>query len=296
MDEGTNNKKTLYLGVINALLTAFFIASMNLFGKLLGDNHNAVEITFYRNLIALFLLLVGLVLFRKLYLLKTQRPFAQFIRALVGTAGMVMSIWTYILLPMAEATTLVFTAPLFVVIMSYPFLGERVGLWRSLSVMTGFIGVLVLIDFDGDYNMIGLLIGLLAGLFNAGVAICLRWLGSSENASTTVFYFLFYGLVGTGLCLPFIGTIPSEGDYIYISAIGVVGLAGLLVKTQAYRQGSAATISAISYTMIIWAALFDYVIWAMLPRVEVFIGAFIIIASNLFILWRETRKTQQTTS
>lgn len=277
-------------GVLYALVAAAMLTTMNMFAKLMSVIHNPVEITFYRNLIAIILLLAGLVILRKLHLLKTKRPRAQFIRSAVGTISMFFCIWTISLMPLTTATAFIFTAPLFVILLSYPLLKERVGPLRFIAVIVGFSGVLLMTQPEGGVSGFAVIIGLCAGFLNGLVAICLRWLGNTENTATTNFYFFLYGLIGTAIAMPFIYNEPTEATSLHIIAIGVVGLLSLLFKTQGYRLGSAAFISPISYTMLIWALLFDYFIWDDVPTLPVVAGALIIISSNIFIVWRENRK------
>jgi drug/metabolite transporter (DMT)-like permease len=277
-------------GVAFALSAAIMLSTMNMFAKLLGEFYSPIEISFYRNIIAIVLLLGGLAVLGKLSLLKTKRPKAQFIRSIVGTIGMIFTMWTVTILPLTTATALIFTAPLFVVLMSYPLLKEPVGLMRLTAVAIGFLGVILIAQPENDVSLTDLMIGLIAGFLNGLVAICLRWLGNTESTATTNFYFLFYGLIGTSLAMPFIGEMPTVETSPWIVGVGIVGLLSLLLKTQGFRLGPAALISPISYTMMIWAITFDYFIWNTVPNIAVTTGATIIISSNIFILWRENRK------
>lgn len=278
------------LGVGFALGAAIMLASMNMFAKLLSDLHDPIEITFWRNLIAMTLLLIGLIGLKKLHLLKTKRPWAQFWRSIIGTTGMIFSVWATALMPLTTATAFIFTAPLFVIILSYPLLKERVGIYRFIAVILGFSGVLLIATPEGGLSALALTVGLLAGLFNGMVAIFLRWLGTTENTATTNFYFFLYGLIGTGIAMPFLYTQPSGQTPLWIIGIGVVGLLSLLFKTQGFRLGPASLISPISYSMLIWASLYDFYIWKDAPSLSVIAGTFIIITSNIFILWREQKK------
>ena len=290
----TPHKDEPLKGVAYALSAAFMLSTMNMIAKMIGAFYGPIEITFYRNIVAIILLVIGLAVLGKLSLLKTKRPKAQFIRSFIGTVGMLFCMWAVMLLPLTTFVALQFTAPLFVVLLSYPLLKEPVGLLRLGAVLVGFIGVLIVAQPDSNIPSLYVLIGLTAGFFNGLVAICLRWLGNTENTATTNFYFLFYGLIGTGLCMPFVGDLPTSDTSPWIVGLGVVGLLSLLLKTQGFRLAPAALISSISYTMMIWAILFDYFIWQSTPSMTVIIGAFVIISSNLFILYRENRKRKVT--
>lgn len=280
--------KTL-LGISFALMAAFMLSTMNVLAKMLGQYMGPVEITFFRNIVSIALLIAILLFIKKLSVLKTERIWAHLIRATVGTTGMVLIMWSFILMPLTTATSLNFTAPLFVTLLSYPLLKEKVGLFRLSFILIGFVGVIIIAQPENEISKLALAVGLAGGFMNGLVAICLRWLGSTESTLTTNFYFLFFGLLGTAVFMPFVGEVPDVDITPLIILIGVVGLASLLLKTQGFRLAPAAIISPISYTMMVWAILFDYLIWDIMPSKMLLLGALIIVGSNLVIIWRENK-------
>lgn len=265
------------------------LSTMNVLAKMLGQYMGPVEITFFRNIVSIVFLIVILIFIKKLSVLKTERIWAHLIRATVGTTGMVLIMWSFILMPLTTATSLNFTAPLFVTLLSYPLLKEKVGLFRFAFIFIGFLGVIIIAQPENEISTLALAVGLGGGFMNGLVAICLRWLGSTESTLTTNFYFLFFGLVGTAFFMPFVGEVPDVKITPLIILIGAVGLASLLLKTQGFRLAPAAIISPISYTMMIWAILFDYLIWDVAPTKMLILGASIIVGSNLVIIWRENK-------
>lgn len=278
--------------MVLGFFTGLLLACMNLMAKLLGDVFIAVEITFARNVVAFAFLIAGCVVMRRFDLFKTKRPAAQFIRAAIGTTSLFFTIWSYTLLPLADATVLLFTQPLWVVLMSYPILGEKVGPLRIAAVLIGFTGVFIIANPSGEMDIFGLSVGLMAGFLNGLVALCLRWLGRTESASTTVFYFVFLGLIGTGLILLFFpnsnfSSANISDNFWPMIGLGVFGLGSLITKTHSYRLGPASVVTPVGYTMILWAGLFDYFLWNRLPTTTLIIGGAVIISSNIFILWRE---------
>ncbi|MEM8832960.1 MAG: DMT family transporter [Pseudomonadota bacterium] len=283
------------LGVGYALSAGLMLATMNMCAKLLTDIFNPIEITFYRNIVSIFFLISLVFLWKKISLLyKTKRPYAQLIRAVVGSTGMFFCIWAVLIMPLSVATAFIFTAPLFVTLLSPLILKEKVGIIRIVSTFIGFSGVLLIAQPETISEPWMILVGLAAGFFNGWVAICLRWLGSSEHTVTTNFYFFLYGTIMTVLLFPFSGiSVPPVESYTIILGLGIAGLASLILKTQGFRYGPASLISPISYTMIIWAVLFDYIFWQTTPTIYTLLGSSVIIGSNLFIIWREHRKNQE---
>ena len=290
-----NVKSNLILAITFASINALMLAGMSLFAKMLTQYYGPVEVTFFRNAFSAVALLVGLVFIKKLHLLKTKRPVAHLFRGAIGTAGIVLGAWALSMLPLAETTVLLFTSPLFTVLLSFLILKEKVGLYRFGAVILGFTGVIIIANPGSETNtipLLGLMVGLGWGFFSGSVDTCLRWMGKTENANATVFYFVLFGTVTTGLHWPWAEVKYTEFsiDILWIiCGLGLTGLLSLLAKTQSFRLGEASIIAPIMYSMIIWTMLFDYLFWDKLPTWNVITGATIIISSNLFILYRETK-------
>lgn len=288
--------KTTYIAIMFALINAFMLAGMSLFSKLLFTYFGPIEITFFRNFISVIALSAGLFFFGKFILLKTQRPFAHLLRSAIGTSGIVIGTWALTLMPLAETTVLLFTSPLFVVLLSYPILKEPVGIYRLSAVFVGFIGVLIMINPGQDMNalpVLGIVLALIWGFESACVDICLRWMGKTENSMATTFYFCLFGSIACGLHWPWAEVKPNaiSFDALWIIlGLGGTGVLALLAKTQSFRLGEASLIAPVMYTMIIWSLLFDYLFWDKIPSINTIAGASLIIASNLFILYREAKK------
>lgn len=272
-----------------ALSAACLLSIMNVVSKTLTETLNPIEVTFWRNLVALILLVPIVLAFKKQHLFKTKRIKGQFFRAFVGTIGMAMAVWMFSLLSLAEGIAISFTAPLFVIILSRPFLKETVGLPRIMAALIGFSGVLVIAQPWNELSMdtLGITVGLCFAALNASVILSLRWLGDTEASTTTVFYFLFFGLIGTGLFMPFIATPLPQSQWWLLGVLGFVGLVSLILKTESYRWGAAALVAPLSYSLLLWAIFFDWLIFDVVASKNILIGAGIIIASNAFILWRE---------
>lgn len=291
-------RDNLLLAAFYGLLNAFMLGLMSLFAKLLSGMMGPVEVTFFRNLVSFGAVVLWLWSMREFSSLKTNRPWGHVVRSAIGTGGIVLGAWALAIMPLAETTILLFTAPLFIVALSYPVLGERVGIYRIGAVITGFIGVLIMAapGADSALPLFGVMLGLAWGFSAGAVDLCLRRLGSTEKTSTTVFYFLLFGLLATGVHLPFAEFAPgafAAMSLLIILGLGLSGWGSLMSKTQSYRLAPAAYVAPLTYTMIIWTVLFDYLFWDRVPSWNVALGATIIIASNIFILWREYAKKIQ---
>ena len=277
-------------------INASMLAGSAVACKFLAEFFGPVEIIFFRNLVALSMLVIGYITLRRKLVLKTNRPWHQALRAAIGTISVIIGVWAISLLPLAEMTVLFFTSPLFVVILSPILLKEKIGLFRMTTAVIGFSGILVMATPSNDIPILGLCVGLAYGFGAALVDICLRWLGNTENASTTTFYFMSLGLFVTSLYLPFSNTIQNfEWSWwiiILLLGLGFTNVLALLAKSESFRRAQASIIASITYTMIIWTIMFDYMIWDRIPSLTTLTGAIIIITSNLFILYREQKAAQ----
>ncbi len=289
-------KQNLWLAIGFASTNAFMLAGMSLFAKILGQYYGPVEVTFFRNAFSLLALFFWLYFARELYLLKTDRPWAHVLRGAIGTFGIAVGMWAIQILSIAETTVLLFTSPLWTLLLSVMFLKESIGKYRIAAIILGFIGVIIVANpFSGNLQLpfLGLLLGLSWGFASGCVDTILRWIGSTENAKATTFYFCLFGTITCGLHWPFAEIDPaglSLPAFWAICGIGATGVIALLSKTQSFRLGEATVIAPMMYTMIIWAMLFDYLFWNKIPSWNVILGALIIICANLIILLRERQQ------
>lgn len=290
------------LGISFALVNAAMLGGMSLFAKLLSGYFGPIEVTFFRNIISLIFMFLWLISAKDLIKLKTDRPFAHLFRGAVGTTGIVIGVCALSMMPLAETTILLFTSPLFVVLLSYPVLREPVGIFRLSAVLVGFLGVIIMANPSAAADqlpLLGIALGLLWGFLAGCVDVTLRWMGRTENSTTTVFYFVLFGTLTCALHWPFAEIQPNSFsiDALWIIiALGMTGVLSLLAKTQSFRLAEASLIAPVMYTMIIWTMLFDYLFWDKLPSSNIILGAIIIITSNMFIFYRESqlKKCSQT--
>jgi len=290
----SNYKNHPIKGAGFSAINAFMLSCSAVVCKFLAEYFGAIEIIFFRNLFGIPLLVIGFLILRQTLTLKTERPWHHLLRSSIGTVAVIIGVWAISLLPLAEMTILFFTCPMFVIILSAIFLKEKIGIYRISAVIACFIGVIIIASPENDITPLALTTGLLYAFGAAAVDICLRWLGNTENSSTTTFYFLTFGLIATALYLPASNTIQNfEWSWpllLLLTGLGVSNIIALLAKSQSFRLAEASIIAPITFTMIIWAGLFDYIIWNRIPSLELIIGGTIIIASNLIVIYREEIK------
>lgn len=276
---------------MSAALGAFFMFTvMNMFAKLLSANHSVIEIAFYRNLIASIPFLVMVFVFgqREILVLRSK-PVLVGVRAILGSLSLMVTFAAFSLMPMADTTALLFTSSLFIPILGVLFLRESVGPWRWSAVVAGFVGVIIMARPSGHFYSIGILVALCAAMMHAALQVILRFLGRYESPETISFYFFIIGTFVTALPLPFIAVKPELSEVPLLFGVGLTGAAAQWLLSVAFRNAKAAIVTVFNYSGIVWATLFGWLIWNEWPLPNVMLGAGIVIASNLLMIWREAR-------
>lgn len=274
-----------------AAMGAYFMFSvMFMIAKILSARHTVFEIAFYRNMIGCipFLFVIFAMRRRDILVLRTK-PRLVAIRAVIGTASLIVTFTAYSLMPMADTTALLFTASLFIPVLGVIILKESVGPYRWSAVIIGFAGVVIMARPTGDVFVLGITVALCAALLHATLQIILRYLGRYESPETISFYFLGIGTILTAFALPFVAVAPTLREVPLLVGVGLSGATAQWLLSIAYRNAPAAVVTVFNYTNIIWATLFGWMIWNEWPLPAVVTGATIVIASNILIIWRESR-------
>lgn len=271
------------------LVATVLFSVMLLLVKLTGERNIALpETLFFRQALPALSIFGWLAARGQIGRLRTQRPWIHARRALIGGTGMFLTLGVVRLLPLAEATILGFTTPIFAVILSALFLKEKVGPWRWTAVIMGLIGVVVIAGPDTtSLPPFGVAVGIGAAFMVALVTIQVRDLGRTEEPITVVFYFsafsapvLALGLIGQDLGHDAIG-------WAMLAGIGISGLFAQIAMTASLRFGSVSSVIVVDYIQLAWATFWGWLIFNHLPPATTWLGAPIIIGASLLIAWRE---------
>ena len=278
------------LGMAAGLGAFFMFTIMNVFAKILSENHSVIEVAFYRNLIgALPFLFMVFVLGDRDMLVIRRKPWTVALRAIFGLISLAITFFAFSLMPMADTTALLFTSSLFIPILGVIFLKERVGPWRWSAVIIGFAGALVMVNPTGDVYALGVTIALIAAFMHASLQLALRYLGGHERPETVTLYFFLIGTIAMALPLPFVMVTPTWQEVPLLLGVGLTGAAAQWLLSTAFKNAPAAIVTVFNYSGIVWATIFGWLIWSDWPLPEVFAGAGVVIASNILIIWRESR-------
>jgi drug/metabolite transporter (DMT)-like permease len=276
-------------GIAIRTLATLLLTSMFAIAKVAqGYGVNVVEIVFFRQLLAIVPVLMLVLIGPGLASLKTRRPWMHASRTAVGTTGMMLNFLTLTLLPLAETQALWFTTPLFATVLSAMILREAVGFHRWSAVAIGFVGVLIVVQpQSGHLPILGAVTGLVSALLTAFVTILLRQLGRTEPALTTVFWFFTMSAIPLAFLMPWFAQAHPPVVWGLLALMGLVGGLGQVALTLSLQHAPVSTLAPVDYASLIWSTLFGIFLFAEIPTPWTWFGAPLIVASGLYIVWRE---------
>lgn len=305
------------LGIIFVLLGVFSISINDLLIKQLSGGYPLHQIVFVRSSIGIMFSLIIVQFEGGWGILRTDRPWLHATRGVMIVIANMTFFLALAVLPLADATALFFAAPLFITVLSIPFLGEKVGPLRLTAVAVGFVGVVIMqrpwaSTSTLEVSRTILLLPVLAALTYAMNQLLTRKLGVSSKASAMAVYIqamfilvsvLFYLVAGDGrfaegatngsvIFLLRAWVWPAESDMWVFVGLGVNSAIIGYCLSQAYRLADAATIAPFEYIGLPLAVVWGYVFFNDLPEIEVWIGITLILGAGLFVFLRERQKAR----
>jgi len=266
------------------------LATQDAFTKWLIADFHAGEIIFYRSIFG-FLPLIPLIYFNGgLASLSLKQPGGVWSRGVVALITSVFVALSFIKLPLAEAAALIFTSPLFLTAMSPFLLREHVGWQRWSAVLFGFAGVLVMIQPGSVGFTIWVLFPLTAAICSASRDVMTRRLGMVDSATTVMFYTSVVSLIGGAFAMPFAGELPTLSQWGLFLASGIFVTMAHLLIVMALQLAEGPTVAPLKYVSLVWSAVLGYLVWGDVPGFWKIVGAAMVVAAGLFILYRETRR------
>ncbi|GAB4483880.1 MAG: DMT family transporter [Erythrobacter tepidarius] len=286
------------LALFVRLLTALALATMAMLVKLAGERGaHLIELIFWRQAITAGVICAGLALTGRIALLRTTRLGSHAMRAASGLFGMIFTYGAVLLLPLAEATTLGFTAPVFAVLIAMILFREKIGPYRWAAVVMGFAGVVLVMQPGSGHHegvtLAGVAVGLMAPLMVAIISFQIQDLNQTENPWSIVFWFAALSTPVAGLALPFVSTAHDAQTWGIIIAMSLMGVLAQMLLTTSLRFGSAAVILLMDYTALLWASIYGYLVFDRAAPASLWLGAPLIIAAGVLIAWRERQLAKQ---
>ncbi|MCT4579718.1 DMT family transporter [Donghicola sp.] len=257
--------------------------------KTLTQYYAPIQIMFLRNLIALpFAILIAWRM-GGAGALWSRTPMAHLLRGILWIGATVLFFTSIRYLGLAEATALIFVAPLFITAISAVFLKEQVGWRRWSAVLVGFAGVLVIVRPGTAAFELVMLLPVATAFVYALLMLSARFVDSAESVWTLLLYLTGAGVVLSAGIVPFFWQAVRAEDLWLFAGIALFGTAGMTLMTQAFRLAPAAVVAPLDYTALVWATGLGWLFWNEVPDSVTFVGAGIIILSGVFTILRERK-------
>ena len=258
--------------------------------KWLVERYAPLQILFVRCLIALPVAALLVTVIVGPGALRSHRPGVHLLRGALSVLATLAFIWSLGRLPLAEATALMFVAPLFLALLAVPILGERPRRADAVALGIGLIGMLLIVRPGTAAFQPAALAALLAALLYALTMIAGRWIDPRDSVWTVLVY---VPLVSLALCAFTLGQDwpgREAGDALAFAVSALCGTLGVTLLTQSFRMAPAALVAPFEYTALIWASLLGWTLFGAAPSVWTWAGAAVIAAGSLGMTWVERRR------
>ena len=284
----------IFLGIALQLGATFSFTVMGALVRFVGGRVPLGEQVFTRSFFAL-IPLVAMLLWRNQLAsaFRTKNPFGHVRRGLTGVIAMVCMFAALARLPLVDATAIGFATPLINVALAAIFLGEKVHVFRWSAVAVGFIGVLVMLSphlFGAERHepsAAGALYAVAGAFLTAAAMTQVRHMSATETTASLVFSFSLIATLASLASIPWGWIKPSPVDSLVLFLTGIVGGIAQIMITESYRHAGAGTVAPFSYTAMLWSIAIGFFFFGEVPEAIVLIGAALVIAAGLFVIFRE---------
>lgn len=279
---------TVVRGCLLMLLSTVFFAVMHAIIRFATQHLPPVEVAFFRNLFGL--IVIAPLLWRMgPGIFATKRLGMHVTRACINLGSMLCFFTGLASTPIARATALSFTAPLFTALFSTLFLGEVFRWRRWTAIVIGFVGTLVILRPGLDAVATGELLILASSVLWSIAMIEIKLLGRTESSITITAYVTTLMTPLTLVPALFVWQTPSPEMWIWLILIGVLGTLGQIAVTEALLLADTTVVMPFDFLKLIWATALGIVLFAEMPDLWTYIGAAMVFGSTFFIAWRESR-------
>tara|TARA_B100001996_G_C18623297_1_gene578667 strand:+ start:1 stop:819 length:819 start_codon:yes stop_codon:yes gene_type:complete len=252
-----------------------------------SENYPVGEVLFFRGLCGIIPLFFMIPKERYFDFYKTDRAFLHFKRCVAGLIAIVAIFIALRKLPLATVVSITFAAPIFTTILSIFLLSEKVGFYRWLAVIVGFVGIIVISEPGFTSLNIYYLYPIIFCFGLSYVAIAIKQLSSSEPVWLISFYFSISIMILSFFTIPQGWLLPSMQDLFLLSLLGILGGLANLWLTQSYKFSDVSLVTPLKYLALVFAIIFGYIIWDEIPTLKTLAGSALVIISSIIIFRRE---------
>ena len=282
------------LGFLYMFMSVCAFSIMDLVVKW-SDSYPLGQVIFFRGFFGVLLYFLIMPRDRIKNFYYTKRPGLHFLRCFFGLIALLAIFTALRNLPLATVVSISFAAPIFTTILSIFLLSEKVGFFRWLAVVVGFVGIIIITEPGFTSLNIYFIYPVIFCLGMSYVAITIRQLSTSEPVWLISLYFSATITLASFFTIPYGWIMPDIKDLMLLMSIGILGGAANLWLSQSYKFSEVSLVTPLKYLALVFAIIFGYFIWNEVPSIKTLIGAFLVITSSIIIFRREITLKKQVT-
>jgi drug/metabolite transporter (DMT)-like permease len=279
----------IHRGVLMALAGFGLYATHDAIIKYLGGTYSPFQIVFFSVLFGFPMLTFLMMREAEPGHLRPVHPWWTAIRTVSAVLVAGSGFYAFTTIPLAQVYAILFASPLLITLLAIPILGERVGIHRGLAVLVGLGGVIVVLQPTTTTLTLGHVAAVVAALGSALTAVIMRKIGRDERAVVMLLYPMAANFVVMGAVMPFVYEPMPGGDLALLALISALALIATNLMILAYRAAPAATVAPMQYSQIIWASAYGALFFDEGLEWATLFGTAIIVASGVYIVFREDR-------
>jgi drug/metabolite transporter (DMT)-like permease len=274
-------------GALLALIAFGVYATHDVVVKTLGATYSPVQIIFFSVLFSFPLAMMSIMRDARPGTLIPVHPGWMVGRTVASVITGLSAFYAFSVLPLAQVYAMLFATPILITVLAIPVLGERVGLHRGFAVIAGLTGVMIVLRPGATDLSLGHLAGLAAACGSAFAGVVLRKVGADERPVVVMLYPMVANFLLNGAALALVYKPMPIGHLGLLAIMAILGWSAGLIIIRAYRTGEAVVVAPMQYSQILWATAYGLILFDETIDRMTALGAGVIIASGLYIVFRE---------
>ena len=274
--------------IILNILSIVFFSIMVIFIRKASENLHILEVVFFRNLLA-FIVMLPLLTSTGLAAIKMNNTKLFFMRGFFGAIGMLAGFTCLTLIPLAQATAISFSKPIFITIGATIFLGEIIKARRIAAIIIGIIGMLIIVQPGVNSLSFGIMLAIIAALAHSINALIVKKLTLTDSPQAIVMWMVIILIPITFVPAVTVWQWPSFETWLYLWGIAIVGTLAHFSWTKSYTMAEITSLESIEFIKLPIMALFGWMIFSEIPGTWTWIGGSIIFISTIYISRREAK-------
>ena len=280
------------LGISLMVVTTFMFSTMDGVSKYLAETNNVFTLVTFRYWFIALIIIISCIFIKNSFatIIKTKQPYVQFSRGLILSLNNCLVVYTFTLLGLVETHAIIACYPLIVAGLSVPFLGEKFGWRRWTAILTGFIGVLIILRPGSSVISEGSIFAIIGAVMFAVYLILTRYVSRLDTAVTSFFWTGIGGTVTMTVISFFIWEPIPQKDFLWLLTMCILSSGSHFLMVKTLQVAEASVIQPFSYLQLVFGSIIGVMIFAESIDFMIIVGVTIVIGSGLFTTWREHKK------